>query len=162
MTTEQENRIILIRQLVKFREKLMDAISLLLDGLATGFNTALRNLSAETVHFEPTTDPAEGGLVDEYQQIKGELYQALGDAVQVRETAQAAASLAQQKAQAAASAASDASNAAMSANNAALSADNAAQQIEDARGEYPSLSERISATEIKIVLNDDPMSLLNI
>jgi methyl-accepting chemotaxis protein len=115
---------------------------------------------AESLHFTETADPASEDVIDEYQRLTGDLYQALEDAQQVITPAQTATSEAQAATDLAQQAAANADNAAAAANSAADAATDAAAQVEDARGGYQSLSDRLDATAMGFVENSNPMSLL--
>jgi len=119
-------------------------------------------IDAKTVQFAETADPASQDVIDEYQRVLAPLYQALTDAREVTAPAQQAASDAQQAAASANGASSAANKAAAAANSAAAAANSAATQVEDARGEYGSLDERLDAIEqhFGFIENNDPTSLL--
>jgi chromosome segregation ATPase len=116
---------------------------------------AHEDLNSRTVQLEETVDPASADVINEYQRVLAELYQALTDA-------QAVIAPAEQGAADASGAATRAAAAAERAGNAAGAAERAAMQIEDARGDYASLEARLDAIDGRygFVETADPMSLV--
>ncbi len=139
----------------------------------------LEELKQTVVTFEETSDPSDPDVIDEYERLLAVMYQALSDAQAVTAQASEAAALASRKAGDAEAAAGVAMQKAGYAQDkgdyAKEQGDYAKEQgdyakrkaddIEDAKGDYDTLSARLSAIEtdqesdVKYEESDDPMSL---
>lgn len=117
------------------------------------------DMESKAMQFVETVDPASEDVIDEYERLTANLYQALEDAQQVITPARTATSQAQTATGRAQQAADNANSAASSANNAADAAAEAVAQIEDARGGYTTLAERLDDMELGFIENNNPMSL---
>lgn len=132
----------------------------------------LEELKQTVVTFEETSDPSDPDVIDEYERLLAVLYQALSDAQAVTAQASEAAALASRKAgdaEAAAGVAMQKAGYAQDKGDYAKEqgdyAKRKADDIEDAKGDYDTLSARLSAIEtdqesdVKYEESDDPMSL---